>query len=183
MEWLKRCCAGGLAPAFMSNETLQELLYGKGAHVDPIVCLEDLPAPLAGRKLDGYPHSIWQIVGHMNQWMDYELKRIAEEPQPYPEHAIESWPASHGPANEAAWQEALARFKGLLGKLSQLSESGTDALQRNLAGTHDLSNARSSTVQAILWQLVAHNSYHVGQIALLRRAFGSWPPRRGSDTW
>ena len=167
----------------MSNETLQELLYGKGAHVDPIVCLEDVPATLAGRKLQDYPHSIWQIVGHMSYWMDYELKRIAGEPPAYPEHAIESWPASDAPAGEPDWQDALARFKGLLDKLSQLANSGAEVLERSVAGTHPLYNLRSYTVQAILWQMAAHNSYHLGQIALLRRAFGAWPPRRGSDTW
>jgi hypothetical protein len=26
-------------------------------------------------------------------------------------------------------------------------------------------------------------SYHVGQIALLRRQAGAWPPERGGDTW
>ena len=28
-----------------------------------------------------------------------------------------------------------------------------------------------------------HNSYHAGQIALLRRQAGAWPPERGGDTW
>ena len=64
----------------MNSKTLQELLYGKGAHVDPVVCLEDLPAALSGRKLEGYPHSIWQIVGHMNYWTDYELRIAGERP-------------------------------------------------------------------------------------------------------
>jgi uncharacterized damage-inducible protein DinB len=34
-----------------------------------------------------------------------------------------------------------------------------------------------------LWQIMVHNSYHVGQIAVLMRAFGLWPPRAGTDTW
>ncbi|MBI1739487.1 MAG: hypothetical protein HYR57_01185 [Candidatus Koribacter versatilis] len=42
---------------------------------------------------------------------------------------------------------------------------------------------RESTVHRMLWQIAVHNSYHVGQIALLRRQLGAWPPRRGGDTW
>lgn len=29
----------------------------------------------------------------------------------------------------------------------------------------------------------SHVSYHFGQIALLRRMLGAWPPRGGGDTW
>jgi uncharacterized damage-inducible protein DinB len=43
--------------------------------------------------------------------------------------------------------------------------------------------AKGETVTDVLWQMVAHNSYHTGQIALLRRAFGFWPPPGGGDTW
>jgi uncharacterized damage-inducible protein DinB len=32
-------------------------------------------------------------------------------------------------------------------------------------------------------EIIAHNSYHTGQIALLRRQAGAWPPERGGDTW
>jgi uncharacterized damage-inducible protein DinB len=42
---------------------------------------------------------------------------------------------------------------------------------------------RQSTVYALLVQITAHNSYHAGQIALLRRQMDAWPPRRGGDSW
>ncbi|MFZ3265634.1 MAG: hypothetical protein WA172_16630 [Terriglobales bacterium] len=61
----------------MSDQTLRELMCGQGAHVDPVACVEDLSAELAARRVQGYPHSIWQIVLHMNYWMDYELRKIA----------------------------------------------------------------------------------------------------------
>jgi uncharacterized damage-inducible protein DinB len=167
----------------MGNRTLRELLHGQRAHADPVACLEDLPASLASRKVDGYPHSIWQIAGHMNYWMAYELKRIAGKCPVYPEHAIESWPATDGPANEEAWQDAVREFRAFLDNLAVLSDSGPDELQRNVAGTHALQESASSTVETVLWQTAVHNSYHLGQIALLRRSFGAWPPRRGCDTW
>jgi uncharacterized damage-inducible protein DinB len=42
---------------------------------------------------------------------------------------------------------------------------------------------RQCTVHTALWEIVAHNSYHIGQVALLRRQAGAWPPERGGDTW
>jgi len=39
------------------------------------------------------PHSIWQIVFHLNYWIEYDLKRIRGERPLYPGHASESWPS------------------------------------------------------------------------------------------
>src|ERR1700719_4718359 len=69
----------------MGDTTLRELVHGKGAHVDPVDCVEDIPAELATRTVPDYPHSIWQIVEHMNYWMDYDLSKIAGENRPYPD--------------------------------------------------------------------------------------------------
>jgi uncharacterized damage-inducible protein DinB len=167
----------------MANPTLRELLHGKGAHTDSVACVEDLPWQQTGKTVAGYPHSIWQITGHMNYWMAYELKRIAGEHPNYPEHAIESWPSGSRPANEESWLNAVAEFRSLLEKLVQLSESAPDVLNRNVAGIHPSQHPKSSTVETILWQTVVHNSHHLGQVVLLRRSFGAWPPQRGSDTW
>jgi uncharacterized damage-inducible protein DinB len=162
---------------------LIELFHGEGAHVDPIACLDDLPVELAGRKVPGCPHTIWQIVGHLNYWMDYDLRRIEGRPRPYPEHAAESWPSSKAPASEEEWKQEVQRFASLLEKLIELSKSGPEFMKRHVMATHPSHEGRSSSVEAVLWQTLVHNSYHVGQVALLRRCLGAWPPRRGSDTW
>ena len=167
----------------MSDATLRELLRGKRAHTDPIACVEDIPARLAGVKVEGYPHSISQIVEHMSYWMDYEIHRIAGEPVEYPEHAIESWPSKSGADSEAEWQHTVARFKRLLEKLGELSDSGPEILNREVRGNDPRQESEASSVQTVLWQTAVHNSYHIGQVALLRRCFGVWPPRRGGDTW
>ena len=164
----------------MSNSTLRELLRGKGAHVDPVACLEDLSASLAGKTVQGYPHSILQIVGHLNYWMDYEIARVCSIPREYPRHAIESWPQTIAPT-EAEWQTTLERFRDLLSQVSKFSESGPEVLNRMVIATSDKEAA--STVETVLWQIVVHNSYHIGQATLLRRCLGVWPPRGGGDSW
>jgi uncharacterized damage-inducible protein DinB len=165
----------------MGDITLRELVYGKRAHVDPVACVEDTSAELATRTVEGYPHSIWQIVEHMSYWMDYDLRTVAGENPHYPDHAIESWPAHPAPANEDQWQAATQRFSQLLSRLAALA--GSEALERLISYEGPPQATRQSSVHAVLWQIAAHNSYHVGQIALLRRQLGAWPPRRGGDTW
>lgn len=167
----------------MSNGCMVELFHGQGAHVDPIACLEDVPLKLTGRKVEGYPHSIWQILGHMNYWMDYDLRRIEGNQPSYPQHAIESWPASEVPASDEEWKDEVQRFTSLLNEAMSVSAAGPENLQRHVAPTHPWHERRSSSVEAVLWQILVHNSYHIGQVALLRRCLGAWPPQRGSDTW
>jgi uncharacterized damage-inducible protein DinB len=166
-----------------TDTTFRQLLRGKGAHVDPAASIADVSAEIAGRTIPGYPHSIWQLVSHMNYWMDYELKRIAGEHPSYPQHAIESWPASIAPASETEWRVVRESLGKHLDRFAALSESAPEVLARPVEVIDASEAARSSSMQAVLWQILVHNSYHAGQIALLLRCFGMWPPRTGGDTW
>ncbi len=158
----------------MGDTALRELVYGKGAHVDPVACIEDISAELAARTVAGYPHSIWQIVEHMSYWMNYELANIAGENPYYPVKAIESWPEHPNPASDnrlaqEQWRAATQRFIGCLARLARLAESNEEVLERKIHNAGPPQSPRESTVRAMLWQIAAHNSYHAGQIALLRR--------------
>ena len=167
----------------MPSRALNELLRGKGAHVDPIACIEDLSAELASRQVAGFPHSIGQLVFHMNYWMDYDLRRIRGQKPPYPAHNSESFPARATPANAREWDELRKRFVALINDSAALADSPKQELRRQIEPTNPSHKERAATLEAVLWQLVTHNSYHVGQIAMIRRVLGAWPPRAGGDTW
>jgi uncharacterized damage-inducible protein DinB len=166
----------------MTERALTELLRGKGAHTDPVACVEDLPAKLAGRTVAGFPHSISQLVFHMNYWMEYELRRIRGQRPVYPEHNSESFPVAAA-FDAAEWDRLRTRMTELLGDFGELAKSSAQELQREIESVHEADKNVAGTLEAVLWQMVAHNSYHVGQIALLRRVMGAWPPRGGGDTW
>jgi uncharacterized damage-inducible protein DinB len=165
----------------VSNRCLSELFRGQGAHLDPVACVEDVPFSVAGKKVG--PHSIWQIVWHLNYWIDYDLRRIQGEQPAYPGHAAESWPLRDGPESEEEWETDVRRFGFLIEKLVELSGHGPEFMNRQVKVTHPSHEKQSASVEAALWQTLAHNSYHIGQIALMRRMLGAWPPRQGSDTW
>jgi uncharacterized damage-inducible protein DinB len=169
--------------AEMFETTLIELLHGKGSHADPIACIEDLSAGQASRTIENFPHSIYQLVTHMNYWMDYELHRIAGAPQPYPEHASASWLTNAAPPSESHWPQAVTQFRDRIARFTDLANSGAQSLSREIAPASKQQSQHSSTAGAILWQIVAHNSYHAGQIALIRRVLNAWPPKAGGDTW
>ena len=166
----------------MSQRALTELLRGRGAHADPLACVEDISAELAARQATGFPHTIGQLVFHMNYWMEYELRRIRGERPLYPEHNAESFPSTPT-LSPQAWDQIRARLGDLLREFDQLAKSSPQALHREIESVHDGDKKVAGTLEAVLWQMVAHNSYHTGQIAMIRRALGAWPPRAGGDSW
>jgi uncharacterized damage-inducible protein DinB len=172
----------------MEQRAFIELLRGKGSHADPIACVEDISAEVAARQGAGFPHSIGQLVFHMNYWMDYELRRIGGQRPKYPEHNAESFPAASAPADEKEWERLRWQFAALLADFAMLAQSSRAELDRQIKSIQiesiqEGAKTVAGTLEAILWQMVAHNSYHVGQIAMIRRALGVWPPHGGGDTW
>lgn len=156
---------------------LTDLIQGKRNHVSPLNSVQDLPWELAGRKVLHLPHSVSQMMGHLNFWMDYALKNIEGNRPPWPTHASDSWPQADGPADDLTWQHEVALFRTNLGQLTTLADARASTLTRIVNAKHGI------TVEAILWQTVVHNSYHVGQIVQVRQALGAWPPSSGGETW
>lgn len=166
----------------MSDTVLSELIYGRGAHTDALAIVEGVSAEHAGALPAGAPNSIFQLVAHVNYWVDYELRRMAGQDPAYPEHAAESWPASPVP-RPGEWEATVARCRQLLDAMAALSRD-PQALDRSVdvVSTEHYAN-QGSTVREVLHQTVVHNSYHLGQVAFVRRMLGIWPPPTGSDTW
>jgi uncharacterized damage-inducible protein DinB len=115
--------------------------------------------------------------------MDYELRRIRGERPAYPGHSSESFSSAPSPADAPDWDRLRKRFAGLLSDFTALAKSSPEEMQRQIETVHEGDTKLAGTLEAVLWQMVAHNSYHVGQIAMLRRTLGAWPPRKGGDTW
>jgi uncharacterized damage-inducible protein DinB len=54
---------------------------------------------------------------------------------------------------------------------------------QEVGATHPDHTKRSASLLAVLWQAVAHNSYHIGQVVMMRSSLGAWPPKGGGDSW
>jgi uncharacterized damage-inducible protein DinB len=159
-----------------------ELLEGRGAHADPLVCIEDLAADLASCRPAGFTHSIAEIVAHVNYWMEYDMKRMRGAPDPYPEHAAESWSSTQH-VEEPQWRLEVERFRELQQELARVCRLGISSWLTEAPAMHASHERNASTVGAMIFQTITHNSYHLGQIVDLRRALGVWPPQAGGDTW
>jgi uncharacterized damage-inducible protein DinB len=167
----------------MKQDVLIQLIRGGGAHTDSLECVRDLTSDLAGRRVGNNPYTVWQLVCHIDYWIQYELDRIAGRRPVYPEHASESWPVEPGPRDAAEWQAEVARFDRLLTEMERLAASDEATLARPVPALHTSHGDRETSLLDVLWQTVVHNSYHVGQVVQVRRMLEAWPPPSGSDTW
>ena len=151
---------------------LDQALTGRGAHVKARGALDGLDWQLSGERPEGAAQSIFQLVNHMVYWHEYGLAWLGGTKPKTPEHAEDSWPGTQTPASAEEWQESVERF-----------EAGLAEFLEHVKTKDLFLESHKKTVLEVLQMIASHNSYHLGQIAQLRRMLGSWPPPGGGETW
>ncbi|MFQ5930562.1 MAG: DinB family protein [Acidobacteriota bacterium] len=147
-------------------------LCGKRGHVEARRALEGLDWKVAGARPDGVSHSIFQLLNHMIYWQEWVVKWDDGKKPRIPKHASGSWPGKKGPTSREGWEQTVRRFGEVLGELERRSQAG------------DLLSKRGRRSRLEMFQAIAsHNSYHLGQLVLVRRMLGQWPPPSGGMTW
>ena len=158
------------------REALANQLYGASSHKHVLHALEGLDPALAGRKVGRANHTIFQILQHVAYWQDISLARLAGDPPPRPASAALGWTAADTPVDEGEWQAAIACFaEGLRALEARVLDPELD-LDRVVQPD------RGVTAREEILMTQGHNSYHLGQIVLLRQELGAWPPPRGGET-
>ena len=150
----------------MTDRTREEvlaLLQGGNAHVAFDNTIKDFPAKLRGAKPKGAPHTAWQLLEHMRiaVWDILEFSRNAKHVSPdWPEGY---WPSTEKPPSDAAWKNSIASIKKDVETMAKLvSDPKTDLYAKIPHGT-----GQNILREALL--IADHNSYHIGQLVLLRR--------------
>jgi uncharacterized damage-inducible protein DinB len=145
-----------------------DLLRGRNAHADIDTVMADFPSRLRGVKPAGVPHSGWQLLEHMRiaQWDILEFSRNGKHKSPaWPEGY---WPKTEAPPNVAAWNNSLRSFRADLKAMAKLvADKKTDLFAR-------IPHGSGQTILREALLIADHNSYHLGQIVLLRRLLGAW---------
>jgi hypothetical protein len=144
------------------------MLKGGGAHIKFEEVVADFPAKLRGEKAPGLPHTGWQLLEHMRiaQWDIVEFSRSRRHKSPeFPEGY---WPRTQAPADGEAWNNSIKSFKK---DLKNMQEMVLDP-KVDLFAKFPWGSGQTVLREALL--LADHNSYHVGQMVLLRRALGTW---------
>ncbi len=149
-------------------ENLIYLLKKGNAHVSLDDSMKDINFNLLGNRPYNLPYSIWQLVEHMRltQWDLLEFSRDPNYESPaWPEGY---WPKETAPASEEKWANCLKKIKSDRNAFIDLLEN---------AGQSLYSPFNHGTGQSLLKEalvLADHNSYHTGEILILRRLLNNW---------
>ena len=148
------------------REQLLALLKGGQAHAHFDAALGDWPVQLAGAKLANFPHTAWMLLEHMRiaQWDILEFSRNPKHVSPkWPEGY---WPSSEAPADDKAWKAGIAEFKRDLRAVEKLAGDRKVDLHARIPW------GDGQTVLREVLLVADHNSYHLGQLVMLRKSIG-----------
>lgn len=129
--------------------------------------LDGLTPEQAVTKLEGWPYSVAEVAAHMLSWQqhDHATLEAGEEPD-VPAEA--DWPA----VTEEDWPRLKNEFLGNLEKSREIARD-PENLERLILG------GKSTVGLRMVW-FTGHNAYHLGQIVMMRRILGAWPPPGGA---
>ena len=147
-----------------------EASWGSAYHTPVSNAIDGLTAGQAFWRPVPERHSIWQNVLHMAYWREYFIRALEGDPA-FPsqvELQVHNWPRHPDPADDTAWAEARRRLAATQERLLRLLRSLPPELLEAPAWGDE------PVAQAIV-NYMRHDSYHVGQIMLLR-ALQGLPP-------
>ena len=153
---------------------LRDALFGKQAHVTLERALEGLHWHQVGVEVLKSPHTIWQQLKHLNYWQDRFISRMEGMKVLPAKSSDEGWCFPKAPASEADYRKEVGK---LLTSINYIAELVQD--------DRDLSNEMGDYPHgyAVIQAMASHLSYHIGEIVLLRRLIGAWPPPSGGYSW
>jgi hypothetical protein len=144
------------------------LLSGRGAHVDWKASFAGVGSKWRGVRAAGVPYSLWELLEHMRiaQWDILEFSRDAKHVSP--EWPAGYWPSTQAPPSAKAWEKSMRLFSRDLASMRKLVANGkTDLFAKIPHGT-----GQTILREALL--VADHNSYHLGQVLIVRRLLGIW---------
>jgi len=150
------------------RQHLVNLMRGGHAHADFDTAIKNLPVALRGKRPKGAEHSPWEILEHLRiaQWDILEFSRDAKHQSP--DWPSGYWPATAAPPNDKAWEKSIRVFRKDLNAMCALVEDASTDLFAKI--THG--DGQTVLREALL--VADHNSYHLGELVLVRRLLGTW---------
>jgi hypothetical protein len=147
-------------------------LLGAGqAHAPFDAAVKNLPVALRGKRPKGAAHSPWEILEHMRiaQWDILEFSRDSKHVSPpWP---AGYWPKTQAPPNAKAWSQSVRSFLADLDAMRKLVADESTGLFAAIPQGDGQTILREALLVA------SHNSYHIGEMVLVRRLLGAWPER------
>ena len=149
---------------------LARVLVWGDAHATFEQAVEGFDPALRGAPPQGSPHSAWQLLEHLRltqlDILDF-CRNPAYRELRWPE---EYWPDSSAPPDPGAWERSVTGFLRDRDELVRIAQDP----QVDLFAV--IPHGTGQTWLRELLLVADHNAYHIGELVLVRRLLGNWPP-------
>jgi uncharacterized damage-inducible protein DinB len=131
--------------------------------------LQGVTAAEAAWTSSGISNSIWQIVNHLIFWNEDVIHRIKGTENPHKaENNEETFGNPGDPEDEIGWGKTVQHFSEVMNHLKTvIAELDDEKLKAPYA-------ANRYSIERLLSSIMMHDTYHLGQIVLLRKLQSSW---------
>ncbi len=150
------------------RDHLIELLRGASAHADAKTVLSDFPADRRAVKPHGSPYNAWQLLEHTRIALEDILEFCVNPKYVAPKWPDDYWPKNETPATTADWDKSVASVLATIKEFEQMVGDGKSNLYAKIPWGEGQTLLREAMLAA------DHNSYHLGQIVLLRKQLDAW---------
>jgi hypothetical protein len=143
------------------------LLEEGNAHITFGDAVKGFPIEHAGVRPAGSPHSAWELLEHLRFTQADIVRFSRDKDYVEPKWPDDYWPSSQGPQGKQEWKSAVDSMrKDLAEFIAMLKDE-----KRNLFEPFPWGSGQTLLREALL--IADHNSYHLGQLMLVRRMLES----------
>ena len=136
--------------------------------------LADVTADEARRRPTPDVHSIWELVLHMTAWTREVTRRV--QGRTAAEQQMGDWPALPNVPDERAWRAALAALDEAHGAMREAVRAlDPSHLTTRVGDERSPALGTGVTFAQTINGLVQHDTYHSGQIALVKKLLRAHP--------
>jgi hypothetical protein len=147
---------------------LLALLRGGQAHATFDDTVGGFPLDKAGVRPAGLPHSAWELLEHLRIAQNDILLFSRSADYKAIKWPDDYWPRSQRPDRDSQWEESAQAVRDDLAEFEKLLQDPA----RDLYAPFPWGKGQTLLREALL--IADHNSYHLGQLLLVRRALGAW---------
>lgn len=112
-------------------------------------------------------HSIAELVGHIIYWKRFSIEQI-KGLNPIVEVSAEINFPNMDPSGQCSWEQKVEELKAVQNELSQLLNAYTESELKQVP------EGAPMPIHNYALMIAAHDSYHIGQIILIRKQQGWW---------
>jgi DinB family protein len=132
----------------------------------------DFPMKHINTRPPNVPYTPWHLLEHMRIAQRDILDYIKDPDYRLPTWPDDYWPGADVEADAKAWKKTVAGFRRDRAALEKIAANPRTGLGAPLP------HAPRHTFIRELLIVAEHNTYHIGEFAILRQVMSTWSPRR-----